>query len=139
MSDKIRKIGIALLIAFAAFPLVTVLAVGDETYGGNVHESISEKAEKRAEEKTAEAGKTAKKADGKGAVQVITPARSGMCRLARVMSVVSLISFVLYFVTTRHSLHVRGFCRLCLLFLQCFRYKKRELSSRSLFSLFRKK
>ena len=99
MSDKIRKIGIALLIAFAAFPLVTVLAVGDETYGGNVHESISEKAEKRAEEKTAEAGKSAKKADGKGAVQVITPARSGMCRLARVMSVVSLISFVLYFAT----------------------------------------
>ena len=30
---------------------------------------------------------------------MITPARSGMCRLARVMSVVSLISFVLYFAT----------------------------------------
>lgn len=96
MPDKIRKIGIALLIAFAAFPTVTVLAVGGEIYGGNVHENISEKAEKKAEKKTAEA---AKKADGKGAVQVITPARSGMCRLARVMSVVSLISFVLYFAT----------------------------------------
>ena len=96
MSDIIRRIGIALLIAFAAFPLVTVLAVGGEMYGGNLHENISEKAEKRIEKKTAEA---AKKADGKGAVQVITPARSGMCRLARVMSVVSLISFVLYFAT----------------------------------------
>lgn len=96
MPDKIRKIGIALLIAFAAFPLVIVLAVGGELYGGNVYENISEKAEKRTEKKTAEA---AKKADGKGAVQVITPARSSMCRLARVMSVVSLISFVLYFAT----------------------------------------
>ena len=96
MPGKIRKIGIALLIAFAAFPSLTVLAVGGELYGGNVHENISEKAEKREEKKTAEA---AKKADGKGAVQVITPARSGMCRLARVMSVVSLISFVLYFAT----------------------------------------
>lgn len=47
MPDKIRKIGIALLIAFAAFPTVTVLAVGGEIYGGNVHENISEKAEKR--------------------------------------------------------------------------------------------
>lgn len=96
MPDKIRKIGIALLIAFAAFPTVTVFAVGGELYGGNIHENISEKAEKRTEKKTAEA---AKKADGKGNVQVITPARSGMCRLARVMSVVSLISFVLYFAT----------------------------------------
>lgn len=96
MPDKIRKIGIVLLIAFAAFPLVTVLAVGGEIYGGNVHENISEKAEKRTEKKTAE---VAKRADGKGTVQVIAPARSGMCRLARAMSVVSLISFVLYFAT----------------------------------------
>ena len=51
MSDILRRIGIALLIAFAAFPTVTVLAVGGELYGGNIHENISEKAEKRAEKK----------------------------------------------------------------------------------------